>query len=248
MPWLPNLTNRTLPLFRCRDLVAQMERMQISSDEIAQQITNIASTDSLPEEKQASTTSAQSLPSSSSSSASAILGIEKVRAIYAFSGENDDELSFSPGDVIVVVKRIDDGWSVGNLNGRMGMFPVNYVEPLIVAKASPLGTLPTKTNKTEKTKKAQEDEGEFADAKEAENDEREEKNEDVVSAPGFSYLPRLKPGEDLSSLLRINRKTVPEKEPTIVHESIGPCTECGCNDYSANVFKKNNCNNCFHKH
>lgn len=26
------------------------------------------------------------------------------------------------------------------------------------------------------------------------------------------------------------------------------CSECSCNDFSANIFKKGHCNNCFHKH
>ncbi|KAI9596373.1 hypothetical protein BDF19DRAFT_412946 [Syncephalis fuscata] len=30
--------------------------------------------------------------------------------------------------------------------------------------------------------------------------------------------------------------------------AVGPCGECGCNEFSPNVFKKGSCNNCFHKH
>ncbi|CAG8544516.1 2447_t:CDS:2, partial [Acaulospora morrowiae] len=32
------------------------------------------------------------------------------------------------------------------------------------------------------------------------------------------------------------------------NRNFGPCKECGCDDYSPNVFKKDSCNNCFHKH
>ncbi|OMJ18738.1 Meiotically up-regulated gene protein [Smittium culicis] len=31
-------------------------------------------------------------------------------------------------------------------------------------------------------------------------------------------------------------------------QSFGPCSNCGCDDYEPNVFKKGSCNNCFHKH
>ncbi|KAI8059453.1 hypothetical protein BC940DRAFT_313711 [Gongronella butleri] len=30
--------------------------------------------------------------------------------------------------------------------------------------------------------------------------------------------------------------------------AVGPCHDCGCDDFTANVFKKGQCNNCFHKH
>ncbi|KAI8051375.1 uncharacterized protein B0P05DRAFT_313557 [Gilbertella persicaria] len=30
--------------------------------------------------------------------------------------------------------------------------------------------------------------------------------------------------------------------------AVASCQECGCNDFTANVFKKGHCNNCFHKH
>ncbi|KAF9160402.1 hypothetical protein DFQ26_005543 [Actinomortierella ambigua] len=29
---------------------------------------------------------------------------------------------------------------------------------------------------------------------------------------------------------------------------VGPCRECGCNEFTANVFKRGSCNNCFHTH
>ncbi|ORX49130.1 BAR-domain-containing protein [Hesseltinella vesiculosa] len=35
---------------------------------------------------------------------------------------------------------------------------------------------------------------------------------------------------------------------TPVAARAGPCRDCGCDDYVANVFKKGHCNNCFHKH
>ncbi|RIA98629.1 hypothetical protein C1645_75959 [Glomus cerebriforme] len=33
-----------------------------------------------------------------------------------------------------------------------------------------------------------------------------------------------------------------------IKQDFGPCKECGCDDYSPNVFKKGNCKNCFHMH
>ena len=56
------------------------------------------------------------------------LNIERVRAMHAFNAQSDDELSLEKGDVVTVMKKIDEGWWIGVLNGRTGMFPANYVE------------------------------------------------------------------------------------------------------------------------
>ncbi|XP_065845731.1 SH3 domain-containing protein 19-like [Oscarella lobularis] len=41
--------------------------------------------------------------------------------------ENDDELSFSKGDIIVFLSRIDDNWLMGRNNTAEGMFPKKFV-------------------------------------------------------------------------------------------------------------------------
>lgn len=57
--------------------------------------------------------------------------LEKVVAIYDYAADKDDELSFSENSVIYVVKKNDDGWYEGVMNGVTGLFPGNYVEPCI---------------------------------------------------------------------------------------------------------------------
>ncbi|KAJ6581915.1 hypothetical protein B0H19DRAFT_1116962 [Mycena capillaripes] len=52
-----------------------------------------------------------------------------VRALYDFSGSSD-ELAFKAGDQIVVVNEVLDGWWMGELNGRQGLFPTPYTEVL----------------------------------------------------------------------------------------------------------------------
>ena len=55
----------------------------------------------------------------------------KYRALYAFDGRSDDELSFCVGDIITLHSEdAGDGWYFGSCSGRMGVFPANYVEPL----------------------------------------------------------------------------------------------------------------------
>ena len=54
--------------------------------------------------------------------------IEKVLTVYKYASQRYDELSFEPGNIIYVVKKNDDGWYEGVLNGYRGLFPGNYAE------------------------------------------------------------------------------------------------------------------------
>ena len=54
-----------------------------------------------------------------------------VVAIYNYQQDKEDELTFDEGAVIYVVKKNDDGWWEGVMNGQTGLFPGNYVEPCI---------------------------------------------------------------------------------------------------------------------
>ncbi|XP_069567908.1 rho guanine nucleotide exchange factor 7b isoform X3 [Brachyistius frenatus] len=53
-----------------------------------------------------------------------------VKARFAFQQTNEDELSFSKGDIIGVSRQEDGGWWEGSLNGKSGWFPSNYVREL----------------------------------------------------------------------------------------------------------------------
>lgn len=53
-----------------------------------------------------------------------------VKARFAFQQTNEDELSFSKGDIIIVSRQEDGGWWEGSLNGKSGWFPSNYVREL----------------------------------------------------------------------------------------------------------------------
>jgi hypothetical protein len=54
----------------------------------------------------------------------------KARALYDFKGETEQDLSFSTGDTIVVLGQPFPDWWEGELNGRRGLFPANFVEEL----------------------------------------------------------------------------------------------------------------------
>ena len=42
--------------------------------------------------------------------------------------EGDDEVTFDPDDIIEDIEEVDDGWWMGTVNGKRGLFPANYVE------------------------------------------------------------------------------------------------------------------------
>ncbi|KAL2780969.1 SH3 domain-containing protein 19 isoform 5 [Daubentonia madagascariensis] len=52
----------------------------------------------------------------------------KAKALYDFHGENEDELSFKAGDTITELESVDDDWMSGELMGKSGIFPKNYVQ------------------------------------------------------------------------------------------------------------------------
>uniref|UniRef100_I3KQW6 Abl-interactor 1b n=1 Tax=Oreochromis niloticus TaxID=8128 RepID=I3KQW6_ORENI len=57
--------------------------------------------------------------------------LEKVVAIYDYTKDKEDELSFMEGAIIYIIKKNDDGWFEGVCNGVTGLFPGNYVESIM---------------------------------------------------------------------------------------------------------------------
>ncbi|CAI2167793.1 11854_t:CDS:1 [Funneliformis geosporum] len=56
--------------------------------------------------------------------------IETAVAAFDFQGEQDDDLSFNKGDIIVIKRKTDsiNDWWFGSCNGKEGNFPANYLE------------------------------------------------------------------------------------------------------------------------
>ena len=50
-------------------------------------------------------------------------------AAYSYQANNDDELSFTKGNFILVTSQEGEWWT-GDLNGKIGVFPSNYVQPV----------------------------------------------------------------------------------------------------------------------
>ncbi|XP_020838328.1 GRB2-related adapter protein 2 isoform X3 [Phascolarctos cinereus] len=54
-----------------------------------------------------------------------------ARALYDFEAEEEDELGFCIGEVVEVLDSSNPSWWTGRLNNRLGLFPANYVTPLL---------------------------------------------------------------------------------------------------------------------
>ena len=57
---------------------------------------------------------------------------DRARVVFTYTAENPDELSIQVGEVVnVLEKKLEDvGWWKGELNGKIGVFPDNFVELL----------------------------------------------------------------------------------------------------------------------
>ncbi|XP_038872887.1 endophilin-A3b [Salvelinus namaycush] len=53
------------------------------------------------------------------------------RALYRFVAENEGELGFKEGDLIILTNQIDDNWYEGMISGESGFFPISYVNVLV---------------------------------------------------------------------------------------------------------------------
>ncbi|CAO2624148.1 SH3 domain-containing kinase-binding protein 1 [Lemmus lemmus] len=54
------------------------------------------------------------------------------KVIFPYEAQNDDELTIKEGDIVTLINKdcIDVGWWEGELNGRRGVFPDNFVKLL----------------------------------------------------------------------------------------------------------------------
>ena len=61
----------------------------------------------------------------------------RVRVLWAYHGEREDDLTLNVGEIVEVVSAEGDWW-VGIVGDRHGSFPSNYCEPIGMDMAPPL--------------------------------------------------------------------------------------------------------------
>ncbi|XP_074865831.1 E3 ubiquitin-protein ligase SH3RF2 [Carettochelys insculpta] len=62
-------------------------------------------------------------------------GVPRARAVYSYRGQNPGELRFNKGDIILLLRQLDEKWYLGEINGVSGVFPSSSVQ---VIKQLPL--------------------------------------------------------------------------------------------------------------
>lgn len=84
------------------------------------------------------------------------------KCTFEYDAGNDDELTLKVGDIITILNQEEEGWWEGELNGKQGVFPNNFVEELSAEEAAaaapaatPSAADPDEEDLTVKAKKVQ---------------------------------------------------------------------------------------------
>lgn len=66
-------------------------------------------------------------------------GREQCKVLFPYEAQNEDELTIKEGDIINIITKdcADAGWWMGEIGGRQGVFPDNFVKLLEVEKERP---------------------------------------------------------------------------------------------------------------
>lgn len=161
-------------------------------------------------------------------------GRELCKVLFPYEAQNEDELSIKEGDVINIITKecADAGWWMGEIGGRQGVFPDNFVKLLVPEvekerpKKPPPPSAPSSKHNTEKkpeVKKVPPERPEHLPNRDQDRGE-DLKVTDIPKPSLPSVLPKKplppKTSNSLSSTLPPRR---PERPPTLSCES--PKTE-----------------------
>ncbi|ORY03015.1 BAR-domain-containing protein [Basidiobolus meristosporus CBS 931.73] len=195
---------------------------------------------------------------------------KQVRVLYGFDGESNDELSIRKGDIVTVLDEIDDGWWVGeivdNSGKRVGIFPSNYVEEIFVESNQQHPPLPRRTT-SNVAPAGRENGAGMVNGPESEPSDVPTRRR-VPPPPRRGSQPNPTSSTPASRMASGNRvassapkQASPPSRPAIAkpqsrltgspfdeENDMGSCNQCGCEEYIPNVFRKDSCNNCFHRH
>lgn len=143
------------------------------------------------------------------------------KVIFPYEAQNEDELSIKEGDIVTIINKgcADAGWWYGELNGKQGVFPDNFVKLFIPEaekerpKKPPPPAAPTTRQITDKKTEAKKVPPERPESLPHRAEEKgEESKQGEIAKPSFPVLPKkLLPPKNNNS---VNRPlSLPPKRP-----------------------------------
>ncbi|KAF3702566.1 CD2-associated protein Adapter protein CMS Cas ligand with multiple SH3 domains [Channa argus] len=54
----------------------------------------------------------------------------QCKVLFEYQPQNEDELELKLGDIIEITEEVEEGWWSGSVNGKVGLFPSNFVKEL----------------------------------------------------------------------------------------------------------------------
>ncbi|KAI3355412.1 hypothetical protein L3Q82_018255, partial [Scortum barcoo] len=154
-------------------------------------------------------------------------GREQCKVLFPYEAQNEDELSIKEGDIVNIITKecADAGWWMGEIGGRHGVFPDNFVKLLEVEKERPKKPPPPSapsgkhsTEKKSEVKRVPPERPEHLPQRDQDRGE-ELKVGDIPKPSLPSLLPKkpLPPKSSSSSSSQPPRR--PERPPTLACES-----------------------------
>ncbi|KAM6953789.1 SH3 domain-containing kinase-binding protein 1 [Aplochiton taeniatus] len=151
---------------------------------------------------------------------------ELCKVIFPYDGQNEDELTIKEGETVGIISKdcADAGWWMGEIGGRQGVFPDNFVKLLIPEvekerpKKPPPPSTPSIKEKKSEVKKVPPERPEHLPHRDQERGEEVKVGE--IPKPSLSFLPKKPlPPKTSSSSTPTRRPDRPERPPAIPCES-----------------------------
>ncbi|XP_056155284.1 SH3 domain-containing kinase-binding protein 1 [Lampris incognitus] len=157
-------------------------------------------------------------------------GREQCKVLFPYEAQNDDELSIKEGEIVTIVNKecADAGWWMGEIGGRQGVFPDNFVKIIVPEvekerpKKPPPPNAPSAKHTAEKkseVKKVPPERPEYLPQKD--QDRGEEMKVGDIPKPALPSVPPKKPfpPKTTSSSPSSQPPRRPERPPALVSES-----------------------------
>ncbi|XP_024272074.1 SH3 domain-containing kinase-binding protein 1-like isoform X2 [Oncorhynchus tshawytscha] len=162
-----------------------------------------------------------------------VKGRELCKVIFPYDAHNEDELSMKEGEIVTIINRdcADMGWWMGEIGGRKGVFPDNFVKLLIpdVEKERPKKPPPPSvpsgkhtTDKRSEVRKVPPERPEHMPHRPPDDNKGEEVKVGEIPKPALPSIPPKKPHppKTSSSHLPSRGPDRPERPPSVPCESL----------------------------